>query len=471
MAGHEGRATGDYATRRGFEGVREPMSTSERGEQGITLVEMLVSIVILGILFSAVAAALINFSTASLNNERRVQATGFMSSVHERLQTIPWDYAVLYEDELNDIENADVEGFEFGARTFEDEDLVLISGPDPDRDDDDLVPEPYVEDGNYRIFTFVTHSEDVVSEDGGDHKKAKRFTTIVEWDVLGRTGTQRFQSLRAPSLANIMEAAPPEVQLFDVSPTSIALDPEPDPALGLADGTSVTAQPASVVAVFSKGVDSAQIIYEDSDGGTESIPLTADPSSITDTAEYTRWTGSLGVGSGPFVDEASLDQPLKLRGVSLAGDEPTQARDLSFSTTFSLDPPVVNSASAAPSEVYVYDDAGTVRLCTELVVQATVSGLDLADPDKVIVRATYVGDGGKGTPLEAKGELVGTNDSYELSFGEDSTSPWDPSGPGAGNAISVAFNVRAVNPGDVSSEIVSTNSVSIRRQGGGGGTC
>lgn len=450
MVSHEDRATGDCATGRRLEGVRGPMSTSVRGEHGITLVELLVSIVILGILFSAVAAALINFSTVTLNNERRVQATGFMSSAHERLQTIAWELAVLYEDEV-DVAPA-VDGLDADAGTFDGEDLVLIPGPGGDPRQE-LVPEPYVEDGNYRTFTFVTYSDDV-----GDGETAKRFTTIVEWEVLGRTATQRFQSLRAPSLANIMDSAPPEVELFDVSPTSIALDPD----LG------VTTQSASVVAVFSRGVNSATIDYEPSTGGTVTLPLDADSSSMTETGEFTRWTGSLPTGAGPFVDDASLDQPLNLLGTSIAGDEATQPRDLRFSSTFSATPPVVDSASAAPSEVRVYDSGGVVLLCSEVVVDATVSGLD---PDDGIVRATFVGDGGTGIALQPTGEVTGSNDEFTYTFAQNSESPWDPEGKGAANAISVEFNVRAVNPGDVASEIVSTNSISVRRQGAGSGTC
>ena len=462
MASLEVRPTGDYATRRGFESVREPMNTSDRGEQGITLVEMLVSIVILGILFSAVAAALINFSTASLNNERRVQATGFMSGAHEQLQTISWGLTAIYRDELEDV--PDVEGFDPEAETFEGEPLVLIPGPGADPRND-LVPEPYVddvEDGNYRIWTFVTYSAVV-----GDGDMAKRFTTIVEWDVLGRTATQRFQSLRAPSLANIVDNDPPEVQLFDVSPTSITLD---DPA------TRLTTQSASVVAVFSAGVNSAQIIYEQFPTGTEptgtevSHQLDAVSSSITETGEFTRWTGELPVGSGPFKDEASEDQPLKLRGVSLVGDEAEQERNLRFSSEFSEEPPVVESASAAPAEVRVHGDNDDVRLCTDLVVEAIVSGLD---PDLGIVRATFVGDDdGTGITLQPVSEpITEENHLFRYTFSEGSASPWDPPGKGANNAIEVEFNVRAVNPGDVGSEIVSTNTVSIRRQGAGSGTC
>jgi type II secretory pathway pseudopilin PulG len=61
---------------------------------------MLVAMLILGVLFAGAAGALISFSQASVNNERRVQSTALLNRLHEELQALHWDNAVLYDEEL-----------------------------------------------------------------------------------------------------------------------------------------------------------------------------------------------------------------------------------------------------------------------------------------------------------------------------------------------------------------------------------
>ena len=448
MAVGEGQASEDSSLSRRDDVPAKWLRMSVRDERAVTLVELIIAIVILGILFSAVAGALINFSQIALNNERRVQATGFMSSEHENLQTIPWDLAVLYEDEVTAMPA--VEGLDLTALEFEGEPLVLIPGPDGGRND--LVPEPHaVVDDEYEVFTFVTQS---------DIATAKRFTTIVKWTVLGREVTQRFISLRAPTLANLAVGGLPEVLLFDVSPTTVPLTPL-DETLG------VTERSVSVVAVFSRGVNVASIEYEEADtGAIVTHLLEEDPASQTPSGEFTRWTGELPELSGPFIDDGeNREQSLLLRGTTVLGDEATRKRDLLFSSDFGGATPVIDSVSDSPGTVIVHDDPER-RLCEDVVVSATVSGLDEAAGR---VHMSWVADDGeRGTTLDLVGEHSGAEDLYRHTFHEGAKSPWDPEGPGSGPAIDVKFNITAENVGDVASGITSSDGVSVRRQAGGG---
>ena len=71
----------------------ESSATSRSPEAGFSLIELMAAMLILGVILSAMASALISFSVTTVTNERRVQATAFLTRQHEQLQSISWDRA------------------------------------------------------------------------------------------------------------------------------------------------------------------------------------------------------------------------------------------------------------------------------------------------------------------------------------------------------------------------------------------
>ncbi len=73
-----------------------------RGESGLTLIEMLVSLSILAVVFSGFAAVLVGAIRGVVVTEHETRATAIATEAVEQLQASDWDSAALYEDEVAD---------------------------------------------------------------------------------------------------------------------------------------------------------------------------------------------------------------------------------------------------------------------------------------------------------------------------------------------------------------------------------
>lgn len=166
-----------------------------RRDEGLTLVEMLVALLVIGVLLSAFAASLITFTREVNVNEQRILATQVLSRSQEDFQLIPFDLAGTYESELGALATAGVDTSAsppvFGSPAQE---VVLFPGPDntgcPISDPtcgvvEDVRPAfEVVQNGGFdfelfRVFTWVDRSGDGVPD-------VKRLTSIVRWTALGR---------------------------------------------------------------------------------------------------------------------------------------------------------------------------------------------------------------------------------------------------------------------------------------------
>ena len=73
--------------------------TSARSEDGLTLIELVFSILILGIALAALAGTVLQSLRAVSQNEREAVATALSVESLERLQTLDWDVVGLYDNE------------------------------------------------------------------------------------------------------------------------------------------------------------------------------------------------------------------------------------------------------------------------------------------------------------------------------------------------------------------------------------
>ena len=212
-------------------------------DSGLTLIEMLVAIVILGVIFAGAANFLINSSRLGLINEQRVLATAVLSQTQEELQGLAWDRLALYGEELSELEaldGIDIEGLDLDATppTFDDREIVLLPGPDnstcvavaPECGRRAFVPVPtstIPRDRNdyqvARIVTWIDRSEDAATVDAAAVGDVKRITTIVAWQVAGRWSVEQFDSERAATAAEAGDPTRARMPLYQVGPETSRL--------------------------------------------------------------------------------------------------------------------------------------------------------------------------------------------------------------------------------------------------------
>lgn len=204
--------------------MHERLRVLSAREDGVSLIEMLVAILILGIALAAFASSMVSSLQAVARDQRLVVANALATEVVENLQGLSWENAGLYEDEATS---------ELGGTTFEGEDLVLISGSRPVGGSP--VPAPVrteTRDGiDYTVTTAVTwvddDADDVGSDDEtGDSDDYKRFVVELEWSLRGNTRDLRVTALRSAETRErpLRPEAPDTVPIDDAACMETPID-------------------------------------------------------------------------------------------------------------------------------------------------------------------------------------------------------------------------------------------------------
>ncbi len=256
-----------------------------RDEQGMTLVELLVAILILGVVFAGVATFLVNSARIGLTNEQRVLSTGVVSQLQEEMQGAQWHELALYEEELDALEDMDVieiEGLDLDADppTYEGRDLAALPGPDnstcpsdkPECGRRSAVPRPAGEverDGQtYQVARLVSWIDRGIDDPDrvGD---TKRVTTFVAWQVGGRWTVERFDSERAATEQELGDPTRARMPLYQVGPEESRL------SASTGSGGQENIAPITVTSRFNMGLEPSRVqvsfyeLGEDAEGDPE----------------------------------------------------------------------------------------------------------------------------------------------------------------------------------------------------------
>jgi prepilin-type N-terminal cleavage/methylation domain-containing protein len=274
-----------------------------RRDAGVTLIELLIAMLLLGVILSAAASSLIQFGRTGADNERRVQATALITRLHEELQALPWQDAVLYEDDVQALFDDGFDGLTEGVAPdggpewkFDGLDLVTIDGPGvaARRDDVPLLVTPMeIDNRDYDVIRFVTW--------GNRAAGIKRFTTVVNWRVYDKDYEERFISERAATAAEAGDPELPRVVQFDVGPPTVQLVDN-----GLLEPAQ-NERDLQITVRFSEGVDSARLYYRSVDVALDGAIVTSEKnlnltSYITDpvTGKYIAFRGTIPALSRTF---------------------------------------------------------------------------------------------------------------------------------------------------------------------------
>ena len=482
------------------EGKLMPRKGLFAGQGGFTLVEMLVALAIVSVVLTATAASLITFTQTARQNERQVQATALLNSVHERFQGQSWDtlgtlpshladdgggQALSHADhlgaalELNDIEewlkleDDETPGDESEPMTFTGEDgeemEIVVTG-----DEDSAIPAydpaPVTADGrDYELYQIVTW----VDRTGDGNPDLKRLTAIVRWDVVGRPYEQVFVSDRAPSVQEAGDPAFPRLLQYDIFPRNQFLD-----------DAGFSQQPIDVVVRFSQGVKDVQLQYyrvDEEETGDPPVgpgevvleeappidfgfPLIDDPSD-PDSEGGVYFTTVLPAEAGPFPVGA---RPIRVVATTADGETFTAgSRDVTFhfengdapypatpdpgsgdevpddngEPSPSLD--VTTPQVAAPANPVGLDNvAGSRVLCGDITVSFNISG-GLEPEDDVVINY-FVGNQGNTPASRTVTNLTVAGGAADVSFTFDKGTDY-----GFRNGTSTAFTANVRRDGTV----------------------
>jgi prepilin-type N-terminal cleavage/methylation domain-containing protein len=454
---------------------------------GLTLVELLVAMLLLGIVLSATASSLIQFGRTAADNERRVQATALMNRLHEEMQSVPWRDAGNYVDELDDLHDDGFPGLSDSPNwTIDGEEIVTILAPVAERSDTvpELTTRETVDDRDFDVVRFVTWSDQAAG--------IKRFTTIVRWELYNRVYEERFVSERAATSAEAGDPELPRVVQFQMGPSPMRL-------------TAVdAARPAQneknidIIVRFSEGVDDAELAYQPvSVTFEDDLPVYALAPEKTLTLD--RYISEPGTGRGlafrgtiaaeaetfpngtrPFIVRGTVgaltatgrtsmvfeNGTIKPEDIGEPADD-TNDDDADGDTPISSVPLAVNSVTLSRTNVCQRQNNDQFR--SEVVVSASIQGL--LPQDHVVTIAYTAGGSPRSetmTPV-APDTFSDTGATFTTTFAEGVDHLFRPTGNSAGDRDETSFTVTARRSGDAPAERTSSQELAVRY--GSGGSC
>lgn len=147
---------------------------------GFTLAEMMVAIFVVGFVLTAMAATLLTSLRATSSNERETRATAFAQQELEILQSVNWDFAGLYVDDIATADARWSDRLDSGGG-FDGQELITIPGPSPAGDRVASVARPTstiaATGTTYTIDRYLTW----VDRTGDGTVDTRRFTVVVTW--------------------------------------------------------------------------------------------------------------------------------------------------------------------------------------------------------------------------------------------------------------------------------------------------
>lgn len=321
----------------------------KRDDDGFTLVETMVALVVISIVFSALAGFLVTSIKAQAANERRIRATQVGNQAVEDLRALPWDVLGFYASDA---------GYQPTVGGLE----TVTLAPPASGTRDDRVPLPGEQEIAANGITYKRTLNVLWFDDPGDGigaadndsdtHDAKLVRAKLSWQVGTGAKTLNVEGLRAPTADEVTPrgvgvVSPFQVQAFTANPSTMALD-----------SAGRTKAPITFSLRTTIAASQVRLSYVDRGNVTQSFIMTA-PSSNTD------WTYTLPTGTGSF-DVGTL--AFSARAYAPAGATADGTTNVTFSlSTTTLD---ISTPNVSPSSVDI-DSSG--RNTQPITVTATAT--------------------------------------------------------------------------------------------------
>ena len=241
-------------------------------EEGLGLIEVMISIVLIGIILAGLAASLMTTLRSIRTAEKTSLATALHQELLESAVALPWERIGIYTDDSDWVAN---------VTEPETGDTWPSVGLAPESPRDTQIMD--------RVQTLTREGVDFdvvrdiywVDTDGDGTKEAKRIRTDISWSDPAGDGEAVFYALRLPTALELSDAF--EVLLFTSSPNVLQLDAD-----------EFTTDDMDVIVNTSQASQAPTATLENANGSDVTLgPWVAN-------GDATSWTTTLAAGSGPF---------------------------------------------------------------------------------------------------------------------------------------------------------------------------
>jgi len=297
-------------------------------EQGFTLVEMMVAILLLAIIFSAMVSVIITSLTSMQREEQRVRATQLAQEELERIRAIEWDCAAI------DSSDPDYSST-YGGNTT----VVL----DPvECGDTSIAPDPSptvraVDGIDYTVTRNVYWIDDPAdgTADAGtdsDPQDYKEFRVDIAWTFRGEAYAYANTSTRVPTIEEVPVDPPPASTTFEI--TSLEVDP-----VSVGTTAGATTSTITVIAETSQAASSVTLTVPSSSYGSAAL------SDISSGAGV-RWQKTIPAGSTAF---PSGDHDFVVTAIGALGSD-TETETVTFAEAPAVTPVTIKAPLLVPAE-------------------------------------------------------------------------------------------------------------------------
>lgn len=343
-------------------------------EVGISLVEMMVAIIIVGIALTALSSSLISSLHAVARAEEETTSTALANEVLEQFQALDFRKVALYHGEAQAV-------FGAGVTHVGGEPLVLIPDATP-RDPDVLRPSRLVERNGteFTVETAVTWLDDATDGSGaGDAdgpEDVKHVVATIRWSPLrGSTRSVVVEARRTPTPGDlILEGT--------ISPDVVRLSDAPE-------GKNAVA--FTINARTDRRFNSIKVTFE-TRGSTPSSPIYATRFLTTSDAGFT-WSATVLANTMAFNNGETL---FTFEGTPVAGSTVTVTDRVLFLHDISIPDVTVTDSTADTDAIVTVAPSGA--LCEPVQLVATVHGVTASDS----VEVRWAGD----VPVVSSGIFV-----------------------------------------------------------------
>ncbi len=304
-------------------------------DQGMSMVEVSVALVILGIVLSALASFLLTAIKAQTGGEARTRATQLAQEAVEQVRALPWERAGFYPASMaTATSNCPASGAQANQPLVQ---LAALTPADA-RVPTGALQTRVIDTVQFSVLTCVHWEDDPTdllgAADLDGTQDVKKVVVTVAWVDKGKPKSSSVTGRRAPTASEVAPKTGSGNNTFRITAAAAS------PSSGSLNNSGKTTSAVQFLATTSGTVSLAQLTWTDNAG----IPYMLNMSVGASSNQY---VATLPTGSGPF-NPTGTTFTIKVFGP--AGDQASQNVTVSFANT-SGSMQVANAATATPNSV------------------------------------------------------------------------------------------------------------------------